>query len=100
MLYNKIELFKRLTYVDGKYNFDNFTKGMKWANNGFIMAGKLLDDFGENIKDVKIVSGYDHKSEDPQTLRFARVVINTPEGKTKEYIYDELYKEFIIEDLK
>ena len=99
MLYSKIELFKKLTYIDGKFDFENFTKGMKWVNNGFILAGKLIDDFGDNIDEVKIVKGYDHKSDDPQTLRFARAVINTPEGKTKEYIYDELYKEFIIEEL-
>ena len=99
MLYNKIELFKKLTYIDGKFDFDNFTKGMKWVNNGFIMTGKLLDDFGDSINDVKIVEGYNHKSEDPQTLRSARAIINPPEGKTKKYIYEELYKEFIIEEL-
>lgn len=96
MLYDKIEMYKKLTYIDGKFDFENFMKSLKWAGNGFILAGKICDDYGKKSKEVEVKLGYNYKSEETSILRFTKAIIKTPDNQEKEYLYNELYREFSI----
>mgnify|MGYP000116671841 CR=1 FL=1 len=98
MLYDKIEIYKKLTQIDGKFDFDNFMKSLKWVSNGFILAGKIANNHAGKLDTLKVVEGYNHKSNDISILRFSKAVVSNSaiDEEKYEYLYDELYNEVAV----